>query len=136
MSTTSIEVISSGSPRYDEAHGFGAEKGAVRLPFGVQRIAAGRAGRLARFCRAAAFEVEHVLVREGGGDDLDQLAGRRREPGEPSDAAALGAAVAEHLELHDVLAVMDGRGPIERDARGPGSVLDIDMDRRHRFLHP
>src|SRR6266851_6989868 len=86
----------------DEAHRLAGDKGAVRLVLGVERIAAGGARGLAGLGGAPAFEVEDMLVGERGGDDLNQLARRRREPAEPSNPAAIGAAVAEDLELHDV----------------------------------
>jgi hypothetical protein len=77
-----------------------------------------------------------MLVRECGGDDLYQLAGRRRELGEPGNAAALPSAIAEDLELDDVFALVDSRRPIERGAGSPFGLLDVDMGRNHSFLLP
>src|SRR6266481_2920043 len=101
----------------DEAHRFAPDESAVRLAFGVQRVAAGGAGGFPGLGYLAAFEIEHMLIRECGGDDLYQLAGRRRELGEPGDAAALPPAIAEDLELDDVLALVDSRRPIETECR-------------------
>src|SRR5262249_49521134 len=109
-------------------------EGAVQLAFRVQRVAAGGARGLPALGYPAAFEIEHMFVRECGGDDLYQLAGRRRELDEPSNAAALLPAVAEDLELDDLLALVDRRRPIERDAGGPLGALDVDMGRNHRVL--
>src|SRR5690349_6034421 len=69
----------------DKADRFGGDQGAVRLSFGVECVTPGRSRGLPRFCAAAAFEVEDVLVREGRGDDLDELARRRQKLGEPGD---------------------------------------------------
>ena len=54
-----------------------------------------------------------MLVRKRGRDDLDQLARRRRELGEPGNAAALLSAVAEDFELDDVLAGVNRRGSVK-----------------------
>jgi hypothetical protein len=70
--------------------------------------------RCTRFGAAPAFQIEEVLVGERRRDDLDELARRRRKASEPGDAAAFGSAVAEHLELHDIVAVMDRAGPVKR----------------------
>ena len=82
----------------------------------------------------AAFEIEHMLIRECRGDDLYQLAGRRRELGKPGNAAALLPAIAEDFELDDVLALVNSRPPIERGAWSPLGLFDVDMDRNHPFL--
>src|ERR1700738_2468147 len=107
------------APVDDEAHRFAPDQGAVRLAFGVQRVAAGEARGLPALGYLAAFEIEHMLVRECGGDDLYELAGRRRELGEPGNAAALLPAIAEDLELHDLFALVDRRRAIERGAGSP-----------------
>src|ERR1700730_11470075 len=100
----------------DEAHRFAPDKGAVRLALGVQRVAAGGARGLPGLCYLAALEIEHMLIRERGGDDLYELAGWRRELDEPRNAAALLPAIAEDLELDDVFAPVKSRRPIERGA--------------------
>src|SRR6266446_8064564 len=120
----------------DEAHRFASDEGAVRLAFGVQRVAARRARRLPGLRYLAALEIEHMFIRERGSDDLYELAGRRREPGEPGNAAALLPAIAEDLELDDVFPLVDGRRPIERNAGSPLGLLDVDMGRNHSFLLP
>src|SRR6266481_4648664 len=118
----------------DEAQRFVADQGAVRLAFGVKRVAAGGARGLPGLGYLAAFEIEHMLIRECGRDDLYQLAGGRRELDEPGNAAALRPAVAEDLELDDLFALVDGRRPIERGAGSPLGALDVDMGRNHPFL--
>src|SRR6266852_4389136 len=82
------------APVDDEAQRFAPDESAVRLALGVQRVAAGGARGLPGLGYLAAFEIEHMLIRECRGDDLYQLAGRRRELGEPGNAAALLPAVA------------------------------------------
>src|ERR1700741_5245177 len=89
----------------DEAQRIAPDQGAVRLSLGVQRVAAGGACGLSGLGYPAAFEIEHMLIRECGGDDLYQLAGRRRELGEPGNAAALLPAIAEDLELDNLFAL-------------------------------
>src|SRR5262249_13100780 len=118
----------------DEAHRFAPDKGAVRLAFGVQRVTAGGARGLPALGYLAALEIQDMLIREGGGDDLYQLAGRRRELGEPGNAAALLPAVAEDLELDDLFALVYRRRPVERGAGSPLGALDDDMGRNHPFL--
>src|SRR3984893_4293264 len=118
----------------DEAHRFVPDQGAVRLAFGVQRVAASGARGWPRVGYPAAFEIDHMLIRECGGDDLYQLAGRGRELDEPGNAAALLPAVAEDLELHDLFALVDSCRPIERGAGSPLGARDVDMGRNHPFL--
>jgi len=84
-------------PVDDEAHRFIPDQGAVRLASGIQRVAAGGARRLPGLRYFAALEIEDMLIRECRGDDLYQLAGRRRELGEPGNDAALLPAIAEDL---------------------------------------
>src|SRR6266446_7966139 len=119
-----------------EAHRFAPDEGAVRLAFGVQRVAAGGARGFPGLRYLAALEIEHMLIRERGGDDLYELAGRRRELGEPGNAAALLPAIAEDLELDDVFPLVDSRRPVEWGTGCPLRRLDVDMGRNHSFLLP
>src|SRR5215469_5741326 len=73
----------------DEAYRLGRDKGAVRLALGVECVATGGAGGLPGLRHSAALEIENVLVRARGRDDLDQLARWRRGLNQPSDAAAV-----------------------------------------------
>jgi hypothetical protein len=90
--------------------------------------------RLPAFGRASARKIEDMLVGAGHGHELDQLARRRQEADEPGDPAAVGATVAQDLKLHDVLAVINRRGPVERDRRCPFQAVDIDVKRGHLSL--
>src|SRR5262249_60712254 len=114
----------------------GYRSGRCACGFGIECIAAGRASGLPALRDAAAREIEHMFVRERGRNDLDQLARRWRELGEPGDPTALRPAVAEDFELDDVLALMHCRGSIKGSATGPLRVFDIDMGRNHRSLLP
>ena len=84
---------------------FAADEATVRLPLGVQRIAAGGANGLARLGGSAKFEIVHMLVRKRLGDNLDDLAGGWGKFTEPGDPATLFSAVAKELDLDDVPAL-------------------------------
>ena len=114
-----------------QADAFAAGKGTVRLPLGVQRIAAGGANGLARLGGSAKFEIEHMLVRKRFGDNLDELAGGWGKFIELGDPATLSSAVAQELDLDDVPVLEDRAGTIERDATRPRCDIQIDMLRRH-----
>src|SRR5262245_61158444 len=83
------------------------------LAFRIQPVAARSLRGLAAL-RAPAVQREDMLIGERGGDGLDQLAWRRREPDEPGNAATLATAVAQHLGLHDVPALVSGAVPWKR----------------------
>src|SRR5262249_14723218 len=120
----------------DEADRFGRNEGAVRLTLGVQRVAAGGAGGQPALRSAAACEIEHMLVRKRGRDDLDQLARRRIELSAHGDPTALRPAAADDFELDDVVVLMHRCGSIKGSAGGPLRLFDVDMGRDHRSLLP
>ena len=80
-----------------QRHRLGGDHRTVRLALRIETVAARSLRALSALGAAAALQREDVLVGQGRRHDLDQLAGRRRELDQPGDAAAFGAAIAQHF---------------------------------------